>query len=203
MFATTPPTSAPVVWQGRTQDGHTVRLTRSGLTKILSNLNRTGLRRLIRGNLNRNREAAVVRAIAQVVSRATRSRSGQNTQVFTAIGKTRTYEIVTQPIGHQQSVIVLVRSLPLQEFEYEGEFESENEISNRPTRPLRRRNSLPTNLNRPTQRPFQLRRPASTGSNPRLPRHYRQSTEKFSEKNMCAFFCVTPFLLWLFDAESF
>ncbi|MDZ8260755.1 hypothetical protein [Nostoc sp. ChiQUE01b] len=129
MFATTTPKSAPVVWQGETRDGYTLRLTRSGLAKIASNLQQTGLHHLVQNNLNGSREAAVVRAIAQVVTNATRSSANQNTQVFTAIGKTRKYKIVTQPIDRQQSAIMFVRSLPIQEFEYEyeDEYEYENE----------------------------------------------------------------------------
>lgn len=58
MFATTTPKSAPVVWQGKTQDGYTLRLTRSGFAKIVSNLKQTGLHTLVQNNLNGNREAA-------------------------------------------------------------------------------------------------------------------------------------------------
>jgi len=64
------------------------------------------------------------------VSHATRSGSGQNTQVFTAVGKTRKHQIVTQPIEHKQSAILFVRSHPIQEFESEGEGEAGEEITN-------------------------------------------------------------------------
>jgi hypothetical protein len=113
MFATKTPKSAPALWKGETQDGYTLRLSRSGLAKIMSNLKQTGLHTLVQNNLNGSREAAIVRAIAQVVSHATRSNSSQNTQVFTAVGKTRMYQIVTQPIGHQRSAILVVRSRPI------------------------------------------------------------------------------------------
>ncbi|HEY9611550.1 hypothetical protein [Allocoleopsis sp.] len=127
MFAPTTSKSAPVLWQGKTRDGYTLRLTRSGLAKIVSNLQQTGLHNLVQNNLNGSHEAAVVRAIAQVVSNAAHSSSGQNTQVFTAVGKTRKYQILTQPIDSKQSAILFVRSRPTQEFEYEGEFENEYE----------------------------------------------------------------------------
>ncbi len=52
MFATTTPKSAPVLWQGATQNGYTLRLICSRLAKIVSNLQQTGLHSLVRINLN-------------------------------------------------------------------------------------------------------------------------------------------------------
>jgi hypothetical protein len=130
MYASQTSTKPSVVWQGSTKDGYTLGLTRSALTQIISQLKQTGLEHLVRRLRSNNQgslESAVLGAIAQVVSNATRSRSGQNTQVFTAVGKTRKYQIATQPIGHQQGVIIFVRSRPTQEFEYEGEYEGEYE----------------------------------------------------------------------------
>jgi hypothetical protein len=131
MYASQTSTKPSVVWQGSTKDGYTLGLTRSALTQIGSKLKQTGLEHLVRRLRSNNQgslESAVLGAIAQVVSNATRSRSGQNTQVFTAVGKTRKYQIATQPIGHQQSAILVVRSLPLEfKNELEGEFEYEYE----------------------------------------------------------------------------
>lgn len=176
MFATTTPKSSSVLWQGETQDGYTLRLSRSGLAKIMSNLKQTGLHTLVQKNLNGSREAAVVRVIAQVVSNATHSSPGQNTQVFTTVGKTRKYQIVTHPIDHQQSAILFVRSRPLElEHEFEGEFEpkyksglwNESEAFN----------PRPSRIPRPTH---QAGRPRSTGgSRPnkpsRIPRPMHQA----------------------------
>lgn len=76
MFATNTPHSTLVLWQGTTQDGYTLRLTRSGLAKIASTLKQTGLHTLVQNRMNGSREAAVVRAIAQIISNATHSSSG-------------------------------------------------------------------------------------------------------------------------------
>jgi hypothetical protein len=136
MYASQTSTKPSVVWQGSTKDGYTLRLSRSALTQIGSKLKQTGLEHLVRRLRSNNQsslESAVMGAIAQVVSNATRSRSGQNTQVFTAVGKTRKYQIATQPIGHQQSAILVVRSLPLEfknEFEGEFEYKYESELWN-------------------------------------------------------------------------
>lgn len=155
MYASQTSTKPSVVWQGSTKDGYTLRLTRSALTQISSQLQKTGLEnfvRRLRSNNQSSLESAVMRAIAQVISRARASRTvssqefGRNLQAFTAIGKTRRYQILTQPSDRQQGVIVFVRSRPIQEFEYEGEFEGvfESEYEGRP--PRRRRASAPGRL---------------------------------------------------------
>lgn len=112
MFATTTPKSSPVLWQGETQDGYTLRLSRSGLAKIASSLKQSGLYHLVHNSMNGSLEAAIVRAIAQVVSNATHSNSGQRTQVFRAVGKTRNYQILTQSLNPQQNVILSIRARP-------------------------------------------------------------------------------------------
>ena len=125
------------VWQGLTKDGYTLRLTRSVLTQIISKLKQTGLEHLVhslRSNNKVNLECAVIRSIAQVVNHANASGTvssrefGQNLRAFTAIGKTRKYQVLTQPIDTKQSAIIFVRSRPTQEFEYEGEFDRGDEI---------------------------------------------------------------------------
>lgn len=125
------------MWQGSTKDGYILRLTGSGLAKIVSNLKQTGLDNLVQSNMNGSLQGAVVRSLAQIVNHATALGTvssqafGRNLQAFTAIGKTRQYQILTTPIDSKQSEIFFVRSRPIQqlqnEFEYEGEYESEYE----------------------------------------------------------------------------
>ena len=131
------------VWQSSTKDGYTLRLTRSVLTQIISNLKQTGLEHLvhsIHSNDKSSLESAVVSAIAQVVNHATASETvssrtfGRNLRTFTAIGKTRKYQVLTQPIDNKQSAIIFVRSRPTQEFESEYEF-SDDQIENMFSRP--------------------------------------------------------------------
>jgi hypothetical protein len=139
MLAAKPSRQSSAVWQGSTKDGYTLRLTRSALTRVISQLKQTGLEHLVKSNNKGNLEAAVVVSIAQVVNHANASgivssrEFGRNLRAFTAIGKTRQYQILTQPIDRKQSVIIFVRSTPIQkveneyENEYEGEYENEYE----------------------------------------------------------------------------
>jgi hypothetical protein len=172
MYASQTSTKPSVVWQGSTKDGYTLRLSRSALTQIGSKLKQTGLEHLVRRLRSNNQgslESAVMGAIAQVVSNATRSRSGQNTQVFTAVGKTRKYQIATQPIGHQQSAILVVRSLPVQEFEYEYEDGYEYERAAPPKRPAPAAKRPKGVAKRPAsgaKQPIPARRSASAGKAP-------------------------------------
>lgn len=124
------PTKTPsLVWKGSTLDGYTLLLSCSGLAKIMSNLKQTGLKNLVKSNMNGSLKSAVVRSIDQIVSHAKRSGTvaipdvGKNIQVFTAVGRTRNYQILTQPSDSKQSSIIFVRSQPIQEFEYEDEYE--------------------------------------------------------------------------------
>lgn len=137
MYASQTLRKPSVVWQGSTKDGYTLGLTDSTLTKISSKLKQTGLEHLVHGlrsNSQGSLESDVVRAIAQVVNHATASGTvssrefGRNLRAFTAMGKMRTYQILTQPINRQQSVIIFVRAHPMQEFEYESEFDRGDEI---------------------------------------------------------------------------
>lgn len=130
-----------------------MRLSRSGLARITSKLKQTGLENLVKSNMNGNLEGAVVRLIAQIVSNATRfgtlsrPNSGINIQVFTAIGRTRNYQILVQPFGSRQGAIVFIRSQSRgisreweQESEYEGESkqslqEADYEVKTRPKHP--------------------------------------------------------------------
>ncbi|NJO71149.1 MAG: hypothetical protein HC825_04465 [Oscillatoriales cyanobacterium RM1_1_9] len=63
----------PWVWQGTTQDGHRLILTRSGLVTISSRLKQSGLQSLVQQNLNGNLGKAILRAVAQIVNHARRS----------------------------------------------------------------------------------------------------------------------------------
>ncbi|NMG10280.1 DNA/RNA non-specific endonuclease [Brasilonema sp. UFV-L1] len=134
MYASATAQKPSVVWQGSTRDGYTLRLTRTGLARITSKLKQTGLENLVKSNMNGSLEGAVVRAIAQIVSNATRcgtlSRpdSGTNIQVFTAIGRTRNYQILTQPIDSKQAGIISIRSLA-REISRESQYESESEYA--------------------------------------------------------------------------
>jgi len=121
MLTAKPSRQSSAVWQGLTKDGYTLRLTRSTLTQIISKLKQTGLEHLVhslRSNNQVNLEGAVIRSIAQVVNHATASGTvssrefGQNLRAFIAIGKTRKYQILTQPIDSKQSAIIFVRSQP-------------------------------------------------------------------------------------------
>lgn len=122
-----------VIWQGLTKDGYTVMLTRAGMTRISSSLKHAGLENLVKSNMNGDLEDAIVRLIAQVVSNATRSGtlsrpdSGTKIQVFTTVGRTRSYQILTQPLGSGQAGIISIRSQP-REILREGEQESESEL---------------------------------------------------------------------------
>ena len=142
MLTAKPSRQSSGVWQGLTKDGYSLRLTRSVLTQIISKLKQTGLEHLVHSLRSNNKvslEGAVVRSIAQVVNHATASGTvssrefGQNLRAFTAIGKTRKYQILTQPIDRKQSAILFVRSRPIQQLqnefekEYEGEYEGEYE----------------------------------------------------------------------------
>jgi hypothetical protein len=135
MYASSSPPTAQkpsVVWQGSTRDGYTLRLTRSGLARITSKLKQMGLENLVKSNMNSSLEGAVVRSIAQIVSNATRcgtlSRpdSGTKILVFTAVGRTRNYQILTQPLGSRQAGIISIRSLA-REISRESEYETESE----------------------------------------------------------------------------
>jgi hypothetical protein len=135
MLTAKPSRQSSAVWQGLTKDGYTLRLNRSRLTPIISQLKQTGLEHLVKSNNKGNLEAAVVVSIAQIVKHAAASRTvssqefGQNLRAFTAIGKTRKYQVLTQPIDSKQSAILFLRSTPIQkvENEYEGEYENEYE----------------------------------------------------------------------------
>jgi hypothetical protein len=130
MYASATAHKASLVWQGSTRDGCTLQLTRSRLARITSKLKQTGLENLVKSNMNGNLEGAIVRSIAQVVSNATHSGtlsrpdSGTNIQVFTAIGRTRNYQILIQPLGSRQGAIIFIRS---QSREISREWEQESE----------------------------------------------------------------------------
>ena len=100
-----------MIWKGSTLDGHTLYLTRSGLTSIISQLRRSStLKALVKTNLNGSLRGAIVRSIAQIVnkSRLAGVRS-PNSKVFTAKVANTTYRILTQLLPSGQTVIVSIQ----------------------------------------------------------------------------------------------
>jgi hypothetical protein len=191
MLAAKPSRKTSAVWQGLTKDSYTLRLTRSVLTQIISKLKQTGLEHLVKSNNKGNLEAAVVVSIAQVVNHANASGTvssqefGRNLLAFTAIGKTRKYQILTQPIDSKQGAIIFIRSEPSEisrewqqrEMEYDSELEIEfgrQEIEymdggkgdKNGKRPLRAKPS-PIRIPSPSHNINRLRRSRSRSTSPR------------------------------------
>lgn len=118
-------------WQGLTKDGYTLLLTRAGMMRILSNLKRTGLSNLVKVSKNNSLNNVIMNLIAKVVSNANSlenlsSPDKSAIQVFTAVGKTRKYQILTQPLGSKKAGIIFIRSQPRDistGYEYEDESE--------------------------------------------------------------------------------
>jgi len=101
-----------------TQDGYTLRLSRSGLATITSRLRQSGLQDLAKKNYRGDLRQAVARSIAQLAGNAYRIgtlrhvASSKRYPVFTAYTNARNYQIVTRPLASGQKVIVFVRPQP-------------------------------------------------------------------------------------------
>jgi len=101
-----------------TSDGYILRLPRSGLIKILSRLQDSGLNDLIRSNHNGNVLEGIVSSIGHLAKNARRTdnvrhaKSHQKYSVFTAQVNGGKYLILARPLTIRQNAIVFVSYEP-------------------------------------------------------------------------------------------